>query len=78
MSVCDDEGAQSGFLQVTMGVQQGSILGPALFTINISEIVSSPHGCQIHLYMDDIILYCIANPLICRKRIVESTFLSVL
>lgn len=54
-------GAQSGFLPVTMGVPQGSILGPIQFTIYINENVSLLHGCQIHLYADDTILYCTAD-----------------
>ena len=43
---------QSEFLPVIKGVPQGSILGSVLFTI---------YECQVHLYADDTIVYCIAD-----------------
>ena len=49
------------FLSVAKGVPQGSVLGPALFTIFINDIISSLHDCQAHLYADDTVLYCIAD-----------------
>ena len=52
---------QSDFLSVAKGVPQGSVLGPALFTIFINDIISSLHDCQAHLYADDRVLYCIAD-----------------
>ena len=53
--------AQSGFLPISKGVPQGSILGPALFTLYINNMALSLDGCQAHFYADDTILYCIAD-----------------
>ena len=53
--------AQSGFLPISKGVPQGSILGPILFTLYINNIALSLNNCKAHFYADDTIIYCIAN-----------------
>uniref|UniRef100_A0A8K9UUU4 Reverse transcriptase domain-containing protein n=1 Tax=Oncorhynchus mykiss TaxID=8022 RepID=A0A8K9UUU4_ONCMY len=51
------EGLLSGPLAVSMGVPQGSILGPTLFSVYINEVALAAGESLIHLYADNTILY---------------------
>uniref|UniRef100_A0A8K9WUX4 Reverse transcriptase domain-containing protein n=1 Tax=Oncorhynchus mykiss TaxID=8022 RepID=A0A8K9WUX4_ONCMY len=51
------EGLLSGPLAVSMGVPQGSILGPILFSVYISDVALAAGESLIHIYADDTILY---------------------
>ena len=49
---------KSDWKHVINGVPQGSILGPFLFTIMISDFSSCITNCNYHMYADDTQLYC--------------------
>lgn len=50
-------GLLSGPIDVSIGVSQGSILGPTLFSVYINDVALAAGISQIHLYADDTILY---------------------
>ena len=56
------DGSKSSICKVTSGVPQGSVLGPVLFLIYISDIAINIKS-EIRLSADDILLYkVIASP----------------
>ena len=54
--VVTDKG-ESSWIELLNGVPQGSILGPLLFTILVSDISNNIKHCKYHLYADDTQLY---------------------
>lgn len=52
----------SSFLPINVGVPQGSILGPLLFSLFVNDIASVIKHCHYHIYADDVQLY-ISSPL---------------
>ena len=48
---------ESTWIELANGVPQGSILGPLLFTILVSDISKELRFCKYHLYEDDTQLY---------------------
>ncbi|XP_078138581.1 uncharacterized protein LOC144538421 [Centroberyx gerrardi] len=55
------EGFLSDPLSLSMGVPQGSILGPTLFKIYINNVAHAAGSSHIHLYADDTILIAPKN-----------------
>ena len=49
----------SSYMNMDYGVPQGSVLGPALFSLYTQEIheITDSHGVKIHMFADDIQLY---------------------
>ena len=57
-----ENNAVSGFLEITCGVPQGSILGPLLFMIYINDLGNVGFKGRVILYADDTnFLYCDRN-----------------
>ena len=48
-------------LENTLGVPQGSVLGPILFIMYINDIKKILHFCEVNLFADDTVLF-IAKP----------------
>ena len=58
------EGLLSGPLAVSLGVPQGSIPGPTLFSVLINDVALAAGDTLIHLYAYDTMLYT-SGPALC-------------
>ena len=43
------------FINVTSGLQQGSVLGPFLFIVVSNNVIYKEHFCDVHLYFNNCI-----------------------
>ena len=54
-------GVKSKMQSVSVGIPQGSVLGPTLFALYISDLPSSVPSGETYLFADDTTIYCVAE-----------------
>ena len=54
-------GVKSKMQSVSVGIPQGSVLGPTLFALYISDLPSSVPSGETYLFADDTTIYCVAD-----------------
>ena len=52
-------GYNSDTLPVSIGIPQGSVLGPTLFSLFVNDLPSNVKSGSVYLFADDITIYCI-------------------
>ena len=52
-------GYNSDTIPVSVGIPQGSVLGPTLFSLFVNDLPSNVKSGSIYLLADDIMIYCI-------------------
>ena len=52
-------GYNSDTMPVSVGIPQGSVLGPTLFSLFVNDLLSSVKSGSVYLFADDITIYCI-------------------
>ena len=66
------DGSLSAWGSVRVGVPQGSILGPLLFSIFVNDLPSVVDHAQINMYADDTELHCCGEDLQCVQNDLQS------
>ena len=59
--VVEFQGVTSNPKAISAGVPQGSILGPLLFILHIDDLTEVVSECNILMYADDTVLYCLSS-----------------
>ena len=54
-------GVKSNLLPVSMGIPQGSVLGPTLFVVFTNDLPSSVPFGSVYMYADDTTIYCVGE-----------------
>ena len=54
-------GVKSNLLPVSMGIPQGSVLGPTLFVLFTNDLPSSVPFGSVYMYADDTTIYCVGE-----------------
>ena len=55
--IVEFQGVSSAAEPVSVGVLQGSILGPVLFILHLSDLPSAAVECSILMYADDTVVF---------------------
>ena len=55
----DVNGHNSDTMPVSVGIPQGSVLGPTLFSLFVNDPPSSIKSDSVYLFTDDVTIYCI-------------------
>ena len=54
-------GVKSDLLSVSMGIPQGSVLGPTLFTLFTNDLLSFARSGSLYMFADDTTVFCIGD-----------------
>ena len=54
-------GVKSDLLPVSMGIPQGSVLGPTLFTLFTNDLSPSVQSGSLYMFADDTTVFCIGD-----------------
>ena len=54
-------GVKSDLLSVSLGIPQGSVLGPTVFVLFTNDLPSSVPSVSVYMYADDTTIYCVGE-----------------
>ena len=62
------QGLSSDWGEIHVGVPQGSILGPLLFSVYMNDLSTVVKNCELNLYADDMEMHCHNMDLSCAEH----------